>query len=160
VLTSQSPAKAAHRAAFLLPSIVRNEQKAAYLPEPKSRPRIITAIHIMRKQTPLTRYNAAPHNEFAHYAAGLPMRHLCRTLNRSERTIRDWLKGAKVIPPWAIAVLRLNHLERDLIRDQMGITAFERERQAENRQPVIKRRPAANEDHFASQPPLDIATKN
>jgi hypothetical protein len=68
----------------------------------------------------LTRHNCASPREFAYYAAQYPMRHLKQMLNRSERTISDWLNGNKVIPPWAIAVLRLQQLEHELRLDQMG----------------------------------------
>jgi hypothetical protein len=43
-----------------------------------------------------------------------------QTLNRSERTIRNWLNGTKVIPPCAVAVPRLQALEYELRFDQMG----------------------------------------
>jgi hypothetical protein len=68
----------------------------------------------------LTRHNCASPREFAYYAARYPMRHLKQMLNRSERTIRDWLAGNKVIPPWAVAVLRLQALEYELRLDHMG----------------------------------------
>lgn len=68
----------------------------------------------------LTRYNAASPAEFAYYAQGLPMPYLRRALNRSERTINDWLHGNRIIPPWAIAVLRLQRLEHELRMDEMG----------------------------------------
>jgi hypothetical protein len=109
-----------------------------------------------RKPKILTRHNAASLNEFQHYARSLPMRHLCRTLQRHERTIKDWMAGKAVIPPWAIAVLRLQALEYELMRDQMGYTALEREAATQAPQPVIKPRPAANDGLFAYQLALDI----
>ncbi|RKP46861.1 hypothetical protein [Trinickia fusca] len=111
----------------------------------------------MTFRKPLTRHNAAPLAEFLYYANGLPMRYLCRTLQRHERTIKSWMSGQAVIPPWAVAVLRLRLLERDLIRDQMGLTAIEQEQRLKKPQPVIRPRPAANEEQFAIQLRLDIA---
>ena len=73
------------------------------------------------------------------------MRELCRTLNRHQRTVQRWLDGATVIPPWTIAVLKLARLEHQLIRDQMGFTALEREAQSPPAIPLRHRMPAANE---------------
>lgn len=109
-----------------------------------------------RKPKILTRHNAASLNEFQYYARSLPMRYLCRTLQRHERTIKDWMAGKAVIPPWAVAVLRLQALEFELMRDQMGLTALEREAAQKVPQPVIKPRPAANDAVVAVQLPLDI----
>jgi hypothetical protein len=109
-----------------------------------------------RKPKILTRYNAASPSEFLHYARSLPMRHLCRTLGRHERTVKDWMSGKTVIPPWAVAVLRLHALEYELMRDQMGFSALEREAERCAPQPVIKPRPAANDTLFAHQLTLDI----
>ena len=111
-----------------------------------------------RKPKILTRHNAASLSEFQYYARSLPMRHLCRTLQRHERTIKDWMAGKAVIPPWAVAVLRLQALEYELMRDQMGFTAIEREAAQQALQPVIKPRPAANDALFAHQLTLDIRT--
>jgi hypothetical protein len=61
-----------------------------------------------------------------------------------------------VIPPWAIAVLRLQALEYELMRDQMGYTALDREAAQRTPQPVIKPAPAANDAMFANQLTLDI----
>lgn len=110
-----------------------------------------------RKQKFLTRHNAASLPEFQHYARGVPMRQLCRILQRHERTIKTWLAGKAVIPPWAVAVLRLQTLEHDLMKDQMGLTAIEQDQHAKSTKQVIRRRPAANEDQFALQLRLDIA---
>ena len=109
-----------------------------------------------RKPKILTRHNAASLNEFQHYARSLPMRYLCRTLQRHERTIKDWMAGKAVIPPWAVAVLRLQTLEYQIMRDQMGFSAPEREAAQQAPQPVIKPRPAANDALFAHQLTLDI----
>ncbi|MEW6339594.1 MAG: hypothetical protein RXR20_09220 [Paraburkholderia sp.] len=109
-----------------------------------------------RKPKILTRNNAASPAEFQYYARSLPMRHLCRTLQRHERTIKDWMAGKAVIPPWAVAVLRLQALEYELMRDQMGFTAIEREAAQQASQPVIKPRPAANDALFVHQLTLDI----
>lgn len=111
-----------------------------------------------RKIKILTGHNAAPLNEFLYYASSIPMRHLCRTLQRHERTIKDWMSGKAVIPPWAIAVLRLQALEYELMRDQMGFAALEREAAQSAPLPVIKPSPAANDARFAHQLALDIKT--
>jgi hypothetical protein len=105
----------------------------------------------------ITRYNAASPTEFAHHASRLPMRYLCRTLNRSQRTIRRWLDGSHVIPPWAIAVLRLRrHLEHELLKDQMGISASNHQRAHQDAKASTERRPAADEHHYAVQLTLDM----
>ena len=85
------------------------------------------------------------------------MLHLCRVLQRHERTVKTWITGKAVIPPWAVAVLRLRTLEQELMKDQMGLTAIEHEQHRKQSQPVIKRRPAANEQQFTLQLRLDIA---
>lgn len=109
-----------------------------------------------RKPKILTRHNAASLNEFLYYATGIPMRSLCRILQRHERTVQTWMNGQAVIPPWAVAVLRLRRLEHDLMKDQMGITAIEHEERTKNTQQIIQRRPAANERQFTLQLRLDI----
>jgi hypothetical protein len=78
-------------------------------------------------------------------------------LQRHERTVKTWVSGDAVIPPWAVAVLRLRILERELIKDQMGLTAIGREHRSEQLQTVIQRCPAANERQFIRQLRLDIA---
>jgi hypothetical protein len=103
-----------------------------------------------RKPKILTRHNAAPLGEFMYYARSLPMRHLCRTLGRHERTVKDWMNGKAVIPPWTVAVLRLQALEQELIRDQMGFTAIEREAQQPQSIPQRLLTPPANEALYAS----------
>ena len=84
------------------------------------------------------------------------MRHLCRTLQRHGRTIKDWMAGKAVIPPWAVAALRLQALEFELMRDQMGLTALERDTSTTVPLHVIKPRPAANDALFAHQFTMDI----
>lgn len=111
-------------------------------------------MRTMRK--PLTRYNAASPNEFIHYATGVPMRHLCRLLQRHERTIKRWMNGESVIPPWAVAVLRLRHLEHELMKDQMGINESQRQTRRQPPHAVMLRRPPANEDRFTVQLLLDM----
>jgi hypothetical protein len=110
-----------------------------------------------RKPRILTRHNAASLPEFLYYAKGIPIRHLCRILQRHERTVKTWMNGQAVIPPWAVAVLRLRMLEHELMRDQMGLTAIEREQRPPAPQPVIKLKPSANDRQFAEQLLLDIA---
>ncbi|MFM0731089.1 hypothetical protein PQQ52_11425 [Paraburkholderia sediminicola] len=109
-----------------------------------------------RKIKILTRHNAAPLNEFLYYARSVPMRHLCRTLGRHERTVKDWMGGKAVIPPWAIAVLRLQALEHELIRDQMGFTEIEREAAQPRGIPRRFLIPPANDQFCAVQLQLDI----
>ena len=110
-----------------------------------------------RKPRILTRHNAASLPEFLYYAKGIPMRQLCRILQRHERTVNTWISGRAVIPPWAVAVLRLRMLEHELMKDQMGLTAIEREQRLSPPQPVIKLRPSANDRQFAVQLRLHIA---
>jgi hypothetical protein len=111
-----------------------------------------------RKPKILTRHNAASHNEFLYYATGIPMRQLCRILQRHERTVKTWIDGKAVIPPWAVAVLRLRALEFELMRDQMGLTNIARGEPSKQPRPAVQhRRPAANEQQFAVQLRLDIA---
>lgn len=111
----------------------------------------------IRKPKIFTRYNAASLNEFQYYARSIPMRHLCKTLQRHERTIKEWLTGKAVIPPQAVAVLRLQALEYEIMRDQMGFSALKREAAERAPQPVIKLQPAANDALFACQFTLDIS---
>ncbi|MGH8777968.1 hypothetical protein [Paraburkholderia sp.] len=99
----------------------------------------------IRKHHFLTRHNAASLNEFQYYARGIPTNYLCRMLQRHPRTIRRWTSGQAVIPPWAIATLRLQTLEHQLIRDQMGYTAIERDAQRPPAIPLKHTMPAANE---------------
>lgn len=108
-----------------------------------------------RKPKFLTRHNAASPREFEYYASGIPMRNLCRMLGRHERTVKRWLNGETVIPPWAIAVLRLNRLENQLIHDQMGFTDIERHKQATAPAPKLSKRPPANEAVYTAQPHRD-----
>ncbi len=96
----------------------------------------------------ITRNNAATSAELAHYTKGLPVSTVCKMLQRSERTIRDWTIGRQKIPKWAIAVLRLNFLEQQLIRDQNGVTANQEHKRSEQIQSTIQRRPATNADLY------------
>ncbi|VVD65059.1 hypothetical protein PTE30175_00299 [Pandoraea terrae] len=54
-------------------------------------------------------------------------------------------------------MISLRTLEHELMKDQMGLTAIERAQRLKGAQPVIKLRPAANEEQFAVQLSLDIA---
>jgi hypothetical protein len=107
----------------------------------------------------LTRHNCASPREFAYYAARYPMRQLKQILNRSERTIRDWLAGNKVIPPWAVAVLRLQALEYELRLDQMGYERPQHEievidpRQARAANDSSYEEPAATQPHASTARP-------
>src|SRR5712664_3219124 len=97
----------------------------------------------------LTRHNASPVTEFAYYAPGIPMPILCRLLQRSKRTITEWLNGTRIIPTWAVAVLRLQTLEHELKLDEMGVTRDLDEPATDDH----RRGPAANED-ICEQPEI------
>jgi hypothetical protein len=60
------------------------------------------------------------------------------------------MNGKAVIPPWAVAVLRLQALEYELMRDQMGFTAIEREARRQDDIPARLLTPPANEALYAS----------
>lgn len=66
-------------------------------------------------------------NELNHYAQGMPLKDLARRLRRSERSVRDWLSGAKKVPWWIPEILRLQNVEHAQMLRQMGV------------QPVLKR---------------------
>lgn len=59
-------------------------------------------------------------HEFQHYASGLPPDALARFLRCSTTTARAWLAGKRPAPWWAVAVLRLDALEREEMARQMG----------------------------------------
>ena len=50
-------------------------------------------------------------NEFRHYAMGIDLATLSRRLRRDERTIKDWLSGARRLPWWVPEVMRLQAME-------------------------------------------------
>jgi hypothetical protein len=58
--------------------------------------------------------------EFQHYASGLPTAALARYLRCSIATARAWASGKRPPPWWAVAVLRLDALEREEMARQMG----------------------------------------
>lgn len=58
--------------------------------------------------------------EFQHYASGLPTAALARYLRCSTATARAWASGKRPPPWWAVAVLRLDALEREEMARQMG----------------------------------------
>jgi len=101
----------------------------------------------------LTRNNAAPVSALQYYAQGVPLKQLCKTLGRTPRTVTDWLNGTKVIPPWAIAVLRLQMLEHEIRLDQMGV-----KRPARPTPPIDHRTaPAANDDAYQNLISIDCS---
>jgi len=98
----------------------------------------------------LTRNNSAPPAELQHYAQGVPLKYICKSLGRSQRTVTDWLNGTKPIPCWAIAVLRLEVLEHELKLGQMGIKPETKPRRTIDHRTL----PAANDplyDRLASR---------
>lgn len=92
----------------------------------------------------LTRHNASPVTEFSYYARGIPLPILCRLLQRSKRTITEWFNGTRIIPTWAVAVLRLQTLEHELKLDEMGVTRDLDEPATKDH----RREPAANADAY------------
>jgi len=62
--------------------------------------------------------------EFAHYALGIPLADLARTLRRDERTVRDWLSAKQRVPWWVPEYMRLRQMEQADIRRQMNMTAL------------------------------------
>ena len=56
-------------------------------------------------------------NEFRYYCRGLPTRTIARMVRRTERTVRDWIKGHRPTPAWAVELVKLRELERkDVLR--------------------------------------------
>lgn len=56
----------------------------------------------------------------AHYAMWYgTVENLAQALRRTERTVRDWLSGAKRVPFWVPEFMRLQKLEHDLMVYQM-----------------------------------------
>lgn len=62
--------------------------------------------------------------ELAHYAMGIPLDQLARTLRRDERTVRDWLSGKTRVPWWVPEYMRLRQMEQADIRRQMNMSAL------------------------------------
>jgi hypothetical protein len=59
---------------------------------------------------PNQRYGNVEH--LNHYAAGWTLKALAKHLKRDERTVKDWLSGAKKCPWWAPELLRLERYEK------------------------------------------------
>lgn len=59
--------------------------------------------------------------ELRHYAQFIPLRELSKRLRRSERSVRDWLSGAKKIPWWVPEIIRLQHMEYAEVMRQMNM---------------------------------------
>ena len=57
--------------------------------------------------------------EMRHYAAGIPLAELAKSLRRDIRTVRDWLSGARSIPFWVPELMRLRALDQDYRLSQM-----------------------------------------
>ncbi len=49
------------------------------------------------------------------------VRMLARQLRRSERSVRDWLSGAKKMPWWVPEIIRLQRMEHVEMMRQMGM---------------------------------------
>lgn len=49
--------------------------------------------------------------EFDYWAKVYTIKVLSKKLRRTPRTIRDWQRGARPIPAWTVAVLRLEELD-------------------------------------------------
>lgn len=54
--------------------------------------------------------------EFDYWAKVYTVKILSKKLKRTPRTIRDWLRGARPIPAWTVAVLRLSELDAEAYR--------------------------------------------
>ena len=73
---------------------------------------------------PNTRYGCPGTME--HYAQGRTIKELAKRLKRSERTVKDWMKGKKKIPFWVSEQLCLQHKEHlDMMR-QIAALYFSR----------------------------------
>lgn len=59
--------------------------------------------------------------EMAYYCQGKPIKIIARELRRTERSVRDWLSGAKRVPWWVPELLRLRDMESNLRLREMGI---------------------------------------
>ena len=62
--------------------------------------------------------------ELAHYAMGIPLDQLARTLRRDERTVRDWLSGKTRVPWWVPEYMRQRQMEQADIRRQMHMSSL------------------------------------
>jgi len=59
--------------------------------------------------------------EFEYYATGIELKRLARILRRSERTVTDWLTGARPVPWWVPELMRLRRMEAVERHRQMGM---------------------------------------
>jgi len=59
--------------------------------------------------------------EFEYYATGIELKRLARILRRSERTVNDWLTGARPVPWWVPELMRLRRMEAVERHRQMGM---------------------------------------
>lgn len=55
------------------------------------------------------------------YAQGMTVKELAKRLRRSERSVKDWLSGAKKVPWWVPEILRLQHQAHCEMMRQMGM---------------------------------------
>lgn len=82
----------------------------------------------------------------SHYAQGIPLKQLAHKLRRSERTVSDWFNGIRKVPFWVPELLRLQAIELDHIRYQMGI------------QPLRKKFGVAQDTGHIFDAPTDLST--
>jgi hypothetical protein len=67
---------------------------------------------------PNTRYGNP--EELRYYSQGMSIKELAKQLKRSEKSIKQWLSFEKKVPYWVPELLRLRHMEKDLVMRQMG----------------------------------------
>src|SRR3990172_3645456 len=66
---------------------------------------------------PNLRYGSPDDLKF--YAQGMKVKELAKRLRRSERSVKDWLSGAKKVPWWIPEILRLQHMAHCEMMHQM-----------------------------------------
>lgn len=67
---------------------------------------------------PNTRYGNP--EELKYYSQGMSIKELAKQLKRSEKSVKQWLSLEKKVPYWVPELLRLRHMEKDLVMRQMG----------------------------------------
>lgn len=89
--------------------------------------------------------------ELKYYSQGMPIKALAKKLKRSEKSVKQWLSLEKKVPYWVPELLRLWHMEKDLIMRQMGfgeqklrfgliegeVIQFPRSRSTDNRESAL-----------------------
>ena len=87
-------------------------------------------------------------SEFNYYVTGLPLKVIAKRVGRSTRTVSDWIRSKQPVSQWAVAFMRLDHLEYNLMLDQMGARQVSTITKANAKPTEIRPRPAANDDEF------------